>query len=78
MRDRAPFLLFRASAMALALASEILAPMALSVRQAGILTMVTELKPMTQKDPLAPCGLRVFRGWSAERSVSRAPRGCGR
>jgi DNA-binding MarR family transcriptional regulator len=50
MRDRVPFLLFRASAMSLALASEMLAPMALNARQVGILTMVTELEPMTQKN----------------------------
>jgi DNA-binding MarR family transcriptional regulator len=50
MRDRVPFLLFRASAKSLALAGEMLAPMGLNARQAGILTMVTELEPMTQKD----------------------------
>jgi DNA-binding MarR family transcriptional regulator len=50
MRDRVPFLLFRASAMSLALASEMLAPTTLNPRQVGILTMVTELEPMTQKD----------------------------
>src|SRR5215471_15885109 len=50
MRDRVPFLLFRASAMSMALASEMLAPMALNPRQVGILTMVTELEPMTQAD----------------------------
>jgi len=50
MRDRIPFLLFRASAMSQALASEMLSPMALSARQVGILTMVTELQPMTQKE----------------------------
>ena len=50
MRDRIPFLLFRASAMSHALANEMLARMGLGARQAGILTMVTELGPMTQKD----------------------------
>jgi DNA-binding MarR family transcriptional regulator len=50
MRDRVPFLLFRASAMSVALASEMLAPLALNPRQAGILTLVTELQPMTQKE----------------------------
>jgi DNA-binding MarR family transcriptional regulator len=50
MRDRVPFLLFRASAMSLALANEMLAQLALNARQAGILTMVTEREPMTQKD----------------------------
>jgi DNA-binding MarR family transcriptional regulator len=50
MRDRVPFLLFRASAMSLALANEMLAELRLNARQAGILTMVTEREPMTQKD----------------------------
>jgi MarR family transcriptional regulator, lower aerobic nicotinate degradation pathway regulator len=50
MRDRVPFLLFRASAMSLTLANEMLAQLALNARQAGILTMVTEREPMTQKD----------------------------
>ena len=50
MRDRIPFLLFRASAMSHVLANQMLASMGLDARQAGILTMVTELEPMTQKD----------------------------
>lgn len=50
MRDRVPFLLFRASAMSLALANEMLARLALNARQVGILTMVTEREPMTQKE----------------------------
>ena len=49
MRDRVPFLLYRAAEMSHSLANEMLAEMALSARQAGILTMVTELEPMTQK-----------------------------
>jgi DNA-binding MarR family transcriptional regulator len=49
MRDRVPFLLYSASQMSLSLANEMLAEIALSARQAGILTMVTELEPMTQK-----------------------------
>jgi DNA-binding MarR family transcriptional regulator len=49
MRDRVPFLLFRASAMSLSLANEMLGEMDLCARQVGILTMVTELEPMTQK-----------------------------
>jgi DNA-binding MarR family transcriptional regulator len=49
MRDRVPFLLYRASEISLSLANEMLAEMALNARQAGILTMVTELEPMTQK-----------------------------
>jgi len=50
MRDRVPFLLFRASAMSHALANQMLARIGLDARQAGILTMVTEMEPMTQKD----------------------------
>jgi MarR family transcriptional regulator, lower aerobic nicotinate degradation pathway regulator len=49
MRDRVPFLLYRASQISQSLANEMLAEMALSARQVGILTMVTELQPMTQK-----------------------------
>ena len=49
MRDRVPFLLYRTSEMSHSLANEMLAEMELSARQAGILTMVTELEPMTQK-----------------------------
>jgi MarR family transcriptional regulator, lower aerobic nicotinate degradation pathway regulator len=49
MRDRVPFLLYRAAETSHSLANEMLAEMALNARQAGILTMVTELGPMTQK-----------------------------
>ena len=49
MRDRVPFLLFRASQASLSLANHMLADVGLCARQAGILTMVTELQPMTQK-----------------------------
>ena len=49
MRDRVPFLLYRTSEMSHSLANEMLAEMELGARQAGILTMVTELEPMTQK-----------------------------
>jgi DNA-binding MarR family transcriptional regulator len=49
MRDRVPFLLYQASQISHALANQMLADIALSARQAGILTMVTELEPMTQK-----------------------------
>src|SRR5215472_12196525 len=49
MRDRVPFLLFRASQASLSLANRMLADVGLCARQAGILTMVTELEPMTQK-----------------------------
>ena len=51
MRDRVPFLLYRASQISQSLANEMLAEMTLSARQVGILTMVTELEPMTQKSP---------------------------
>ncbi|HEY6277381.1 MAG TPA: MarR family transcriptional regulator [Streptosporangiaceae bacterium] len=49
MRDRVPFLLFRASQISLATANQMLSPTGLSARHVGILTMVTELGPMTQK-----------------------------
>ena len=49
MRDRIPFLLYRAAEESHALANQMLAGMALTARQTGILTMVTELEPMTQK-----------------------------
>jgi DNA-binding MarR family transcriptional regulator len=49
MRDRVPFLLFRASQISLAVANQMLAPMGLNARHVGILTMVSELAPMTQK-----------------------------
>jgi DNA-binding MarR family transcriptional regulator len=49
MRNRVPFLLFRASQASLSLANQMLARIGLCARQAGILTMVTELEPMTQK-----------------------------
>jgi DNA-binding MarR family transcriptional regulator len=49
MRDRVPFLLFRASMMSLALANEMLGQLSLNARQVGILTLVIEREPMTQK-----------------------------
>jgi DNA-binding MarR family transcriptional regulator len=49
MRDRVPFLLYRAAEASHALANQMLAEVGLSARQAGILTMVTELEPMTQR-----------------------------
>jgi MarR family transcriptional regulator, lower aerobic nicotinate degradation pathway regulator len=49
MRDRVPFLLYRAAEASHALANQMLAEVDLSARQAGILTMVTESGPMTQK-----------------------------
>jgi len=49
MRGRVPFLLYRAAEESHALANQMLADIALSARQAGILTMVTEVGPMTQR-----------------------------
>jgi len=49
MRDRVPFLLYRAAQASLQLANQMLAEVGLEARQAGILTMVSELEPMTQK-----------------------------
>jgi len=49
MRDRVPFLIYRAAEESHALANEMLAGIGLNARQVGILTMVTELAPMTQK-----------------------------
>ncbi len=49
MRDRVTFLLFRAAQASHALANQMLAEVGLGARQVGILTIVTELEPMTQK-----------------------------
>jgi DNA-binding MarR family transcriptional regulator len=49
MRDRVPFLLYRAAEQSHALANDMLGRMELSARQVGILTLVTEREPMTQK-----------------------------
>ncbi len=49
MRDRVPFLLYRAAEASHALANRMLADVGLAARQVGILTMVSELEPMTQK-----------------------------
>jgi len=49
MRDRVPFLLYRAAEHSHALANDMLARIELTARQAGILTLVTEREPMTQK-----------------------------
>jgi MarR family transcriptional regulator, lower aerobic nicotinate degradation pathway regulator len=49
MRDRIPFLLYRAAEESHALANQMLAEIGLAARQVGILTMVTEFEPMTQK-----------------------------
>ncbi|HEY6315519.1 MAG TPA: MarR family transcriptional regulator [Streptosporangiaceae bacterium] len=49
MRDRVPFLLYRAAEASHALANQMLAEIGLTARQAGILTLITESGPMTQK-----------------------------
>src|SRR5215472_3062960 len=49
MRDRVPFLLYRAAELSHSLANDMLARIELTARQAGILTLVTEREPMTQK-----------------------------
>ena len=49
MRDRVPFLLYRAAEQSHSLANDMLAPVGLTARQVGILTLVTEREPMTQK-----------------------------
>ena len=49
MRNRVPFLIYRAAEESHALANDMLAGTGLSARQVGILTLVTELAPMTQK-----------------------------
>ena len=49
MRNRVPFLIYRAAEESHALANGMLARTGLSARQVGILTLVTEREPMTQK-----------------------------
>jgi MarR family transcriptional regulator, lower aerobic nicotinate degradation pathway regulator len=49
MRDRVPFLLYRAAELSHSLANDMLSRIQLTARQAGILTLVTEWEPMTQK-----------------------------
>jgi DNA-binding MarR family transcriptional regulator len=49
MRDRVPFLIYRAAEESHTLANEMLAGIRLNARQVGILTIVTELAPRTQK-----------------------------
>ena len=49
MQDRVPFLLYRAAEASHALANQMLAQIGLTARQAGILTLITESGPMTQK-----------------------------
>ena len=49
MRDRTTFLLYRAGELSHSMANEMLAPIRLTARQVGILTLVIELEPMNQK-----------------------------
>ena len=49
MRDRIPFLLYRAAEQSHSLANDMLARTGLTARQVGILTLVIEREPMTQK-----------------------------
>ena len=49
MRDRIPFLLYRAAEHSHSLANDMLARTGLTARQVGILTLVIEREPMTQK-----------------------------
>jgi MarR family transcriptional regulator, lower aerobic nicotinate degradation pathway regulator len=49
MRDRVPFLLYRAAELSHQMANAMLARIQLTARQVGILTLVTEWEPMTQK-----------------------------
>jgi DNA-binding MarR family transcriptional regulator len=50
MRERVPFLLYRAAEASHALANSMLGELGLTARQVGILTLVTERAPMTQKE----------------------------
>jgi DNA-binding MarR family transcriptional regulator len=49
MRARVPFLLYRTAQASHALANRMLAEIGLTARQVGILTLITEREPMTQK-----------------------------
>jgi DNA-binding MarR family transcriptional regulator len=49
MRDRVPFLIYRAAEASMALANAMLSVTTLTARQVGILTMIIEFEPMTQK-----------------------------
>jgi DNA-binding MarR family transcriptional regulator len=49
MRDRVPFLLFRAAQASHALADQMLAEAGLVARHVGILTLIVEVQRMTQK-----------------------------
>jgi DNA-binding MarR family transcriptional regulator len=49
MRERVPFLLYRAAQDSHALANRMLCDVGLAARQVGILTLIIEIEPMTQK-----------------------------
>jgi DNA-binding MarR family transcriptional regulator len=49
MRDRVPFLLYRAAASSTAMADAALKKVGLTARQVGILTLVVERHPMSQR-----------------------------
>jgi DNA-binding MarR family transcriptional regulator len=49
MRARVPFLLYRTAQASHALANQMLAEIGLTARQVGILTLITEREPMTQR-----------------------------
>jgi DNA-binding MarR family transcriptional regulator len=49
MRARVPFLLYRTAQASHALANKMLAEIGLTARQVGILTLIAEREPMTQK-----------------------------
>src|SRR5215471_18505314 len=57
MRDRISFLLYRNAITATALADEILRELGLTARAVGILTLVTEGEPMTQRAMGATLGI---------------------
>jgi DNA-binding MarR family transcriptional regulator len=48
MRDRTTFLLYRAGQLSHTMANTMLAPIGLSARQVGILTLILEREPLTQ------------------------------
>jgi DNA-binding MarR family transcriptional regulator len=50
MQARVPFLLYRTAQASHALANHMLAEIGLSARQVGILTLIVEREPMTQKE----------------------------
>lgn len=49
MRERVPFLLYRTAQASHALANQMLGEIGLTAREVGILTLISEREPMTQK-----------------------------